>query len=441
MFLYTLLTIYIGKIVIFCLKLFKRGSGTALPGLIIEKINPGILNQLASQFAVKILITGTNGKTTTQKLIVDTLKQERINVISNGSGSNMQRGLISKLVSKASLTGKFNAKTLVFEVEEATMPKVVKKISPTHIIVTNLYRDQLDAYGEVDRTEKFIREAIEAIPDAKVILNFDDPRVSRLTEGLANRTYYYSIDSEFKEDFKYEGIIESKRNVENSINLTTANNIEFTNDLKSKYQVQGEQFMLNLYGIYQVYNSLASLIVLKSLNISEESIRKSFELSQPAFGRGELIMKDSLRYQFLLVKNPAGMNLTLKMLSRIKRANIALVLNDKQADGKDVSWIWDSNFEFLTINPPQTIFCAGSRAADMLLRVKYSFGPLIKLDKSLYSTKNGSTKIFLIDEIKDFHNVIHENLDAKSLVYILPTYTAMLETRSVLISKDIEDEQ
>jgi len=230
------LAIIFAKIVQKVLVLITKGRGSALPGLLVEKFDPGILKFFSSQIPNIVLITGTNGKTTTQKALVSVLRGAGKKVLTNSTGSNMKRGLIAHLIMDSDFNGKLNVDYAVLEVEEATMPKVTGDLSPKHIIVTNLFRDQLDAYGEIDRTKTMIHQAISQAPKAIIIKNADDPKLFDILEGLKNENICFGIEKKYQENFKYEGDSLAKAH------CIRADQIEVTeDDLSTKFVLSNHE--------------------------------------------------------------------------------------------------------------------------------------------------------------------------------------------------------
>jgi len=428
--------VYVGlnwftKFLTFVLKVTGRGRGTALPGLIVEKYFPFVIPYVLEKSPYTILITGTNGKTTTRTILANIVEGEG-GVIQNRSGSNLLRGIISEIFSQSDLLGRVSAKYAVFEVEEATIPKLTKLLKPEQIIVTNLYRDQLDAYGEVDRTQKFIQEAIDNSSQAKVILNGDDPRVRNLNAKGNNDTVYFQIDDPLKENFNYESTL-SEDLLKDAL---TAQHLKINTDLSTDFSYSGKKVNLKLPGYYHVYNAIAAIASAEILEIDPEKIITAVEHTKPAFGRGEVVKFQVKNIQILLVKNSVGFNLNLDLLKNIKNPEIALILNDKTADGKDVSWIWDSQLEILNEIKPKTIICSGTRANDMLMRVKYALPNLQETKESaVYFDEKTGTNVILAKNLKSVLNLLAKS--QSNTFYILTTYTAMLELRKLITGNSL----
>lgn len=418
------------KLTTLILKVSGKGRGTALPGLVVEKYYPKIIPYILTKPSITILITGTNGKTTTRTILANILQQDG-KVVQNRSGSNLIRGIISELINQTDYLGRLDAKYAIFEVEEATIPRLSNMLSPQQIIVTNLFRDQLDAYGEIDRTQKFIQAAIKNCPDSTLILNGDDPRVRQLNLAMPNTTYYYQIAKQYKNLFAYEG---EKTDISLK-NSSIAKDLVIKEDLTSEFMLDDRKIMLQLPGYYNVYNALAAILSAQLLGISDSKIMNAVQNTLPAFGRGELIKYQDKHLQILLVKNPVGFNLNLDLLRTLPHTNIVFALNDKIADGRDVSWIWDSNVELIQAIKPAQIICSGLRAADMLLRVKYALPGLKSDKKHSYFDKDTGLQVKLIPDFRELLTFIQNS--KTSHFYILSTYTAMLELRKLLTGNSL----
>jgi lipid II isoglutaminyl synthase (glutamine-hydrolysing) len=346
----------------------------------------------------------------------------------------LKRGIIGKFIKESSFTGKVNYTHAIFEIEEATMPRIINELNPTMIVITNLYRDQLDAYGEVDRTQKFLSDSIKLVPNTTVILNADDPRVSILTDGLQNETIYYGMQEKFINNFSYEGKQVSKKN-----KTIEAKDLKINDDLTSNFKINIDTFHLDSPGKFHIYNALAAIAAANELRIDNKIISKGINNSKSAFGRGELIKKDDINYKILLVKNPVGLSLTLDLLLNVKNPNLVFILNDNIADGRDVSWIWDANFELLQQIKPNSIICSGTRAEDMLLRVKYALEGLKKINTNEYKSTKFNTNVTFVKDINRLHNELKTQNSKLNTAFVLPTYTAMLEFRKNILGQALNE--
>lgn len=427
---------------------FLGFGGTALPGIWVEKYYPSLISHYAKHYKKVIFITGTNGKTTVQLALGKTLESVGYKVTGNFSGSNMLRGIATTLLS-AGVPRRSANTVLLCEVEEATMPKLTELVRPDMIVVTNIYRDQLDAYGELDKTAEYIKKACQNSPDATLVLNGDDPVIAEFTKALPHKKVTYSL-GEYAKQFQYEGSIEDVHEIASSVQSAidtprndvsrethhkdrpqpdmVTNSIILNDDLSTESQVEsrGKTISVNFKppGMYNVYNALATYTTAQELGIQEESIILALATVQPPFGRGETVsfQKDGkkLTFQIFLVKNPAGYSQVWDMLSRIKMPfNLILGLNDKIADGRDVSWIWDIELTPLVhTDSLQLISFTGRRAYDMALRLKYA--------------EISSTSHSVIPDItSSLENTMQKSTDGRH-TFVLMTYTAMNQFRSAL---------
>ncbi|PSN17236.1 hypothetical protein C7271_18790, partial [filamentous cyanobacterium CCP5] len=271
--------VWFAKLLMVLLRLSQQGSGTALPGLIVGKYFPFALGALIEQIPGVVVITGTNGKTTTQTMLSAILRQQAgIRLLNNKAGANLQQGILSQLLREANLLGRLDFTHAVLEVEEATLPRIAKQLRPDAIAVTNLYRDQLDAYGEVDITEKLIREGIAQCPRAAVVVNGDDPRTSRLSQGLLNSTYFTSLDKTYAQAMPYEGVLQdTSHRVHNILRAVQVQvNPDLTTDVEVRGDIQGEKVQLGVNvkspGLFHIYNALTAITLAKLLNSNNQTI-------------------------------------------------------------------------------------------------------------------------------------------------------------------------
>ncbi|MEM8545512.1 MAG: MurT ligase domain-containing protein [Cyanobacteria bacterium P01_H01_bin.119] len=427
--------ILLTRLLVRLLKLSGRGSGTALPGLLVNRYFPFAFADLVSQIPKVVVVTGTNGKTTTQTMLSAILHPvSGLKLLRNKSGANLAQGILSQLLREAHWSGRLEFTHAVFEVEEATLPRIAHLLRPGIIAVTNLYRDQLDAYGEVDITEKLIRSGIAQCPQAEVVTNGDDPRTSRLTEGLPNVTYFTSLPEDYAQTVPYEGEPRSTAHV--SDNILRAKNIQVRADLSTDVTVEGcldqtevADLQLNVAspGFFHVYNALSAIAIAKRLGVSDRDITQGFQQFQPAFGRGEILTaagpgNQVVNYQVLLVKNPVGLSLSLDLLSQVPNLKLLFAINDNIADSRDVSWLWDSQLELLNKADIDWLACTGIRAKDMAVRLKYA------LDPAVYDVQQVVTEERISSAVA---NTL-KRAQAGDTIYVLPTYTAMLEFRKVM---------
>lgn len=444
------LAIFFAKLAMFFSRLLRRGGGSALPGLIAETLDKNILAKLVSNLKFgAVIITGTNGKTTSAKMTTDILRLSGMDVISNESGSNLSRGIVSTLIARSSIFGKRTKGDIaIFEIDEATMLQAVPKISPKIVAVTNIFRDQLDRYGEVDKTALLIGNSLRNMPKGStVILNADDPLVSSLQNFHSNAAFFGLEDSSIQTnskagidnkdcpkcghvlDFEYryfghlgkykcKGCGLERPKPENTVfNIQMEpekTNITLHTSLKQNIDVS-----LNLPGAFNIYNALTAASTASMLGISGDKIKEGLEQFTAAFGRMERIQIKDKSLLLLLVKNPIGLTETLRSFSFDKtKNNFLFCLNDNFADGTDISWIWDAELE-LICDKTKNLVISGVRAEDMALRLKYA-------------EVNSETTVIEKD-IKKALDIALKSLDPGETLYVLPSYTAMMEIRNLLV--------
>lgn len=416
------LALLLGKLTFLLTRSLKRGGGSAAPGLYGLKVDPDLVEKLVSEIPSNVVITGTNGKTTTSKMIAHFATSQGLNIIRNHTGSNLERGIASSLIHHSSLLTLNSFDLGVWEIDEAAFNNVAPKLNPKVVVFLNVFRDQLDRYGEIDSIIKGWAKTLTQLPKETVILiNGDDDNIKKLTKYFKGKIYQFGV-----KDYKIagEGILHKKEQE----NLDyEAKDVKQNGLSGSSFQltINKELLAINLSlpGIYHIYDSLAALSAGKILGLDLKKMVESLKTYSPAFGRVE---KLDFGYIFL-IKNPAGATQVFQTIApQIKAQDKLLIaLNDKIADGTDVSWIWDAEFEQLSVNSYQLIvICSGTRAYDLALRLKYAgFDP----------------KNIIIEE--DIENALKEaKKGLKGQLFILPTYTAMLELQGILAKSGVKKE-
>ncbi|MDB9374300.1 Mur ligase family protein [Nodularia sphaerocarpa] len=426
----------VAKSVTFIVRSLRLGAASVLPGSIARRIEPRLLELLSQQ--VKngvILIAGTNGKTTTALLLCTILERQGYRIAHNSTGANLENGLMTALIENTSLLGTLNVDYAILEVDENIVPKVLKPLQPRIILCLNLFRDQLDRYGEVDSISKRWTTVISTLPlETVVIPNADDPTLCYLGQQLPQKVSFFgmnepehyleaiphAVDSIYcpscGHSLDYQGVYLSH------LGDFTCPQCGFS---KSKPSLESSEWSQILVGLYNKYNTLAAVTAAKELGVDETVIRDSVNNFQAAFGRAEDLVINNKRVRILLSKNPVGTNETIRVVTESSDKTTLLVLNDRTPDGTDVSWIWDVDTEKL-VQRGGTIVVSGDRVYDMALRLRYS-------------ENAGESKLNLIIE-EDLRQAIAtalEHTPDNETLHILPTYSAMLEVREVLTGRKI----
>lgn len=424
------LDILIGKILLYASRLLGRGGGSALPGLVAERLDPEVLAKFADRLPEGVvLITGTNGKTTATKMLAAILHDAGQKVVTNKSGSNLTRGIVSSLIEQSKLDGRLPARLGLFEVDEATMPEACRLLKPKLIIVLNLFRDQLDRYGELDKTGSLIGRGIKQT-SAEVWLNADDPLVASLAQysDTAN-VHYFGVENSNVTKLADDRAADSDhcpldgRALEYSqaffshIGHYSCPMGDFERPKPelslNNGQIAGHSLEVALPGLYNAYNALAAAAAATSLGISVKTAVAALGGVTAAFGRLEKLDYRGRTLYLLLIKNPTGFNQVIQTFLAATPANLMIAINDNFADGRDVSWLWDVGFE--EIKAKGAVIASGIRADDLAVRLKYAemksvtqSDLLAAVEKLVEATPKGGT------------------------AYILPTYTAMLQLRNAL---------
>ncbi|OGY23445.1 MAG: hypothetical protein A2172_04435 [Candidatus Woykebacteria bacterium RBG_13_40_15] len=430
------------------------GGATAAPGLLAEYIDSTALQKLAKYYTSLIFVTGTNGKTTTARLLGNILEYGGFSFIHNRSGSNLLRGIIGALIDNF---GNRNTNIALLEADEATLPSAIRQTNPNIIIFNNLFRDQLDRYGEVDKIRSIWQKAlIHLDPKSVIILNSDDHSVAHLGKGSKATVIYFGLEDKnlsigkpphasdftnciacgkqltFDEVYmahlgKYRcpdcSLIRPKPDIyASSVKLIAEKGFEATiSTPKGEIKIKSQ-----LPGLYNVYNCLAAATAGIVLGIKLEKIKEALELSTPAFGRTERLELDGKKIFIGLVKNPTGFNEVIRtVFEGSGKKNILIAINDLIADGKDVSWLWDVDFEFI-VSKIRKVWISGIRASDMALRLKYT----------------GAKKLEThIDD--NLETAVAKAIDGTQIgdtLYILPTYTAMLKLKKILAEAGVSSQ-
>ena len=425
--------IAIGKTVSKISQTLNRGNGSTWPGHIALKGNPNFINDILVNSQTKVIIVaGTNGKTTTSGLIRAGLEKNGKSVIQNDSGANLLNGVASTIILNANRNGKLTQDYAIFEVDENALPQVVQQIKPSYLVLLNLFRDQLDRYGEINAiAEKWKGAVLELDDKTKIVLNADDPLIAYMGMELKHPTLFFGVDNE-KTNTHDSGAADSvscphcgKRLTFEKIVFSHLGKWKCTacGLIQPKKQISEFPYY-PLAGVYNKYNTHAASVVLKDLGINERQIINAFETFVPAFGRQEKITYEGKNVQLFLSKNPTSFNQSFATIKNLKASTVLLILNDRIPDGRDVSWIWDTDLSGLI--EFNHIFVAGDRVYDMALRLKYELG-----------MKHYEKKIITFENLKEAINQGINAVQQNETLYILPTYSAMLDARKILTGKKI----
>ena len=425
----------------------RLGGGTTLPGDVARAIDPNVLRKLSRDLKQgAIVITGTNGKTTTARLIAWLLEGAGHTVVSNRAGANLIFGATAAALERAGADGRLHADWGVFEIDEASLERAVDEIQPRVAIVLNLFRDQLDRYGELETVAKRIEAALARLPEgSRAILNADDPRVAEIGLNLKRRPLWIGLDDPdiaMRElphaadartcprcgaSLVFDAVYVGHDGVYHCPNgdfarpalELAATHIELNGFDSLAMGLSGVRIDLPLGGLYNGYNALAAFAAGCALGLDPGFIAERLRTFRAAFGRQERLEADGRRLNLVLSKNPAGFNETLRTAVDLAGGRYFLIgLNDRRADGTDVSWIWDVDFERLR-ERAKVVVPAGNRANDLAVRLKYGgveamrpeTTPARAIDALIEATPQGET------------------------AHMLCTYTAMLDMRAELVRR------
>lgn len=433
-----------------------RGGGTAAPGLVADRIDPRLLGKIASQLnRGAVVVAGTNGKTTTSRIIADVLEADGARVVHNRSGSNLVRGVAAAFAESSSIFGRPNGDAGVIEADEAAFPEIVRRVQPKVVLLNNLFRDQLDRYGELHTIATKWKPAIASLPPTStVVVNADDPALAMLTENIAAKRITFGM-----RDIEYQ--LDEIPHAADSIRCPVCDTALEYHALylahlgawhcpkcgakRPDLDLAGESLHLDgverltmtvaesgdgswpieigVPGLYNAYNALAASAVSRALGVNPATIAATMQAFRSAFGRIERLTYRNRKITIALVKNPVGFNEVLRMLVTGGELTVPalIAINDLDADGRDVSWLWDVDFELLAAGATK-LATAGIRGTDMANRLKYA---------GVETSRISSLGNDLDRALDAFVDLVPEGETA----YVLPTYTAMLDIRQILAGK------
>lgn len=448
----TIMAVWAGKSAVFVTRLLGRG-GTTLPGTVARRLGPDVLRQLSTQPRHGVIaITGTNGKTTTARMLSDMFEAAGMTVTHNRAGANLISGLTTAFLQGASWGGRFTGDVGLMEIDEATMPQACREIRLGAAVVTNFFRDQLDRYGELEHTVNFVGKGLDALArGARTALNADDPNCAALGRRGSVAPFYYGLEAEdvgihemnqtadakhctncgtfyeYKVYYyahlgKYRCPKCGNERPRPEVYADRIWNVDARGSTLHIVTPAGDfEARLQIPGLYNVYNALAAVAGALAMGLDLSAVKQGLEATTSGFGRMELIKMNDRDVFLALVKNPVGFNSVIQTaLQAGARKNLIICINDLYADGTDVSWLWDVDFEALAAKQDDINFvvCSGLRAEDMAVRLKYAGLDVSKLtvEKELDRALGQGLKFIKPGE----------------LLYIMPTYTAMLQMREMI---------
>jgi UDP-N-acetylmuramyl tripeptide synthase len=451
-----LVAIHAGKAASFLSRRFNVGGGTNFPGTLARRIAPGVLRSLSATLPQGVvLLSGTNGKTTTARMIAGVLHANQQRVLHNRAGANLVTGLTATMLAGSDLLGRTRDDIGLFETDEAALPQAMAETQPRLVIIHNLFRDQLDRYGEVDTLANAWRAALAELPASSlVLLNADDPAVAYLGTDLTAQVRYYGLDDQRHAAHASAHIADShfchRCGTRYSYTVPFYAHIghyhcpscglhrpepHFRLARLDLHGTEGSHLFMTfpdgaldvhlpLPGLYNALNALAATAAGLALDVEPARIRGALETFRAAFGRIEHVQAgpDGAPMLIALIKNPVGASETVRMLTtnatvESRALHTLVAINDRYADGTDVSWLWDADFEPLVAHM-ETVHVSGTRAEDMAVRLKYAgVAPeRVRVEPDLPRALDAALAA----------------LPAGATLSVLPTYTAMLELRAEL---------
>ncbi|PLR77414.1 DUF1727 domain-containing protein [Bacillus sp. V3-13] len=419
-------------------RLFNK-SGSNLPGLVARKIDRHILKKLANRTDKIIFISGTNGKTTTSQIVGHILKENGFRLIHNSEGSNMITGITTAFIKNEGLLRRKKADIAVIEIDEGSIERVTKEIQPELMVFTNFFRDQLDRFGEIDILVNKIGDVLKQTA-VKLILNADDPFVTRLG--------YLGLEAEYFGLGKNAFAFEQYNMIESTFCPQCGDPLHYKHThygqlghyscrcgfgrKKPKYEIKHLEmkeglslktnvgdFFIPILGSYNAINALAAISVCIESGLSSEQIQNAISTFHVKNGRMECFDNKDKRVVLNLAKNPAGVNVSLSVSNiNNERKQYLLPLNDLGDDGRDISWIWDADYEKINCSHTDRIICSGLRAADMAVRLKYAGIPEDK-----------------IEIIQNVNLAVDELLKKRLNSYVVANYSTLQPTRKALVER------
>ncbi len=429
-------------------RLVHKG-GTAMPGRYALKVCPELL-EIVSRNVKTVCVTGTNGKTTSARIIEEAFEKEGKRYFSNRSGANLISGITTEFVLNSTLSGKNRCEYAVIECDEGAAKAVFPQLKPRVVMVTNLFSDQLDRYGDVTHTLENIRTALEGTPETVMVLNADCALTASLAKSLDNPAVFYGINKGAAPSKEQSEKADARHCIHCGTRLSydyinyghlggytcpkcgstrpapdyavTAVTEQRMDRSRVELSIRGERHsaVINLPAMYNIYNAVGAMAAMEQMGLSMEGAKRALESFKCGFGRMEEFRLGSRGSRMMLVKNPAGCDQVIDFLGRIEESfNLVIALNDRTGDGRDISWVWDAEFEALSgMDKLGRVIAAGDRAWDMALRLKYAGVPVEKIQVQ-----------------QDYDAIVSWLEGQQEPAFLMPTYSAMMDMRAAIVRR------
>ncbi|HEY3717186.1 MAG TPA: MurT ligase domain-containing protein [Jatrophihabitantaceae bacterium] len=413
-----LLAVWLGKLILGLLRLIGR-RGNALPGLVVEKVFPRFLPRAMARLTHGVVVvTGTNGKTTTTKMVA-TILAERYRVLTNDTGSNFVRGAITTAVEHSRWSGRLPYDVAVFELDEAWAVRFTEVVPPQRLLLLNVMRDQLDRFGEIDATARLLAKVAAVTTDA-VVLNRDDPRVAAIAGETRATVSYFGVAPQLRAQFPndeelYGGPLYVSY-LPAAAELRTLPS-EASPETSLHVGDKDIQVLLRAEGAHNAQNAAGAAALALTFGFFPSEVASGLRRVSPAFGRGQSFDVEGRRLVLQLVKNPAGFRQTLRTLDNADPAAVVVAINDDYADGRDVSWLWDVDFVPTLQGRATRLSTSGTRAADMAVRLRYDDIEVAEVEPDLEKAVRQAVS----------------TVDTGAQVVVFSTYTAMWALHAILL--------
>ena len=433
-------------------RFFRIGGGTSLPGMIARRIDPNVLKSVVgASKAKKIVITGSNGKTTTARMTAAIADFSGQRVSHNRTGSNMLQGVTSVAVNFADMFGRLDSDVLLFEIDEGTIPLAVPEIQPDVVLITNIFRDQLDRYGELYSVANALNQMLESLPETStILLNGNDPQVASFGLNAKARRLFFGLETKevgtpvpeqsadiircinCQEDLQYEVAYMSHLGIYRCPNCGytlpkldfAATSVQLAPDGQGPSHVklrtpQGEiELEIPIPGLHNVYNAAAAIGATMSAGFSMDKAPAAIASIRPAFGRLEKIQAGDQTIYLAFVKNPTSFNLMLRLIAQHEtEKHLMVVASNTIVDGEDFAWLWDVDIESIA-SDVRDVVCSGSKAEELAMRLKYAEIPV--------------DKISIVHEREAALDAALRNAGPGGTLYIMASYTPTHELRRIM---------